>query len=58
MEGISEVWGGEIVQSFVGDEKNLGFDALLYREPVKETEDGSDMLSGAGVDELPGGWIN
>lgn len=45
------------MQGFVGDEEDLEVDALLYGEPVKLTEDGGDVFSGAGVSEQPGGRV-
>lgn len=45
--------GGEVIQSFVGDEKDLEVDVLhLYGEPVNVAKDRSDVFTGAG--EQPG----
>jgi len=33
MEEICQVWGGEVIESFVGDEEDFEVDSVLYREP-------------------------
>lgn len=49
---LTQAPGGEVIQSFVGDEKDLEVDVLLYGEPGSAAEDRSDVFTGAG--EQPG----
>ena len=50
-EEVGEVGRGKVIEDFVGDEQDLELNLLLYWEPVKLFEDGSDVFSRAGVGE-------
>ncbi|KAM4609412.1 uncharacterized protein ACJ7VT_015184 [Polymixia lowei] len=47
-EEVREVWGGQVVESFVGEEGQFEVDALFYGEPVERAEDGCDVVPGPG----------
>lgn len=57
MEEISQVWGSEVIKSFVGDEEDLEMYTLFNGKPVKLTEDGGDVFSGGGSSEQSGSRV-
>lgn len=44
-EEVGEVGGGKVIEGFVGDEQDLEINSVLYWEPVKFFEDGSDVFT-------------
>ena len=48
---VGKVGGGKVIEGFVGYEQDLEINLVLYWEPVKLFEDGSDVFSRAGVGE-------
>lgn len=54
---VREVGGGQVMQSFVGDEEEFEFNWLRNGEPVEVLKDRGDMVSGAGAGEKSGGRV-
>ena len=49
VQPVCEVAGGLVVEGFVSNEEDFEVDSLTDGEPVEVLEDGSDVVSGAGV---------
>jgi len=51
VEQVGKVAGGLTMEGFVSEEKDFVADPLCDGEPVKVLENGSDVITGAGVGE-------
>ena len=51
MEQVCKVRWGHVVKCFICEEDDFELDAVSDGEPVEITEDGGDVVSGAGVGE-------
>ena len=51
MEQVCEVGRGQVIKCFVCEEDDFELYAVSDGQPVQVTEDGGDVISGAGVGE-------
>ena len=54
---ITEVFGGQVIEGFVGGDQYFEINSLFYWEPVQVVEDWGDVVSWTGFGEEVGGGV-
>ena len=56
-EEVRQVWGGQVVEGFEGQEQYFEVNALFDGEPVESVENWGDVVTGPGVGEEAGSRV-